>query len=49
MHDDDAEEIDVEDIIAMRRKKNKREFLIQWKGYSVFDRTWEPEDNLWNA
>ena len=46
---DDSQEFEVENIIAMRTHKNRREYLVQWKGYSVYDRTWEPEHNLTNA
>ena len=32
-----------------RKNKNKREFLFHWKGYGVYNRTWERESNLVNA
>ena len=43
-------EYEVESIIAKRLgKKNKPEYLVQWKGYSNFDATWEPAEHLEHA
>ena len=40
-------EFEVEKIIAKRiGKRNLPEYLVQWKGYSSFDATWEPVANL---
>ena len=43
-------EFEVEDILDMRistrGRQQRREFLIKWLGYSVFDATWEPEAHL---
>jgi hypothetical protein len=37
----------VERILEVQLLKNgKREFLIQWKGFSKAKSTWEPEENL---
>ena len=37
---------EVEKIIGRRKIKNKYEYLIKWKGYSIDESTWEPEDKL---
>ena len=51
---DGNEEFEVDEIINHRkrrrgRKFNKIEYLVVWKGYPVYDSTWEPEENLANA
>ena len=46
---DGQEEFEVENILTHRRKGNKWEFLIRWKGYGPNDNTWEPEENLQNS
>ena len=47
---DDAGEYEVEDILDMRLTRGgQREFRVLWKGYSIFESTWEPEANLANA
>ena len=39
----DGEDLYEVDYIAdHRRRKNKTEFLVHWKNFGVFDRTWEP-------
>jgi hypothetical protein len=37
---------EVEDVIGVRRKRGKREYLIKWKGMPPNDNTWEPSGNL---
>ncbi len=49
MADEEEQEFEVEQILAMRLNRNKPEFLVKWKGYSVAESTWEPESNLANA
>ena len=36
-------------IVDIRFRKNKKEFLVHWKHYGVYDCTWELESNLVNA
>ena len=40
------EEFEVERILAERRIKRKKFYLIKWKGYSDAENSWEPEENL---
>ena len=40
---------EVEFIVDERFRRNKKEFLVHWKGFNVYDRTCEPESNLENA
>ena len=37
---------EVEKIIGRRKIKNKYDYLIKWKDYSIEESTWEPEDKL---
>lgn len=37
---------EVEKILLHETKGGKKYFLVQWKGYSITESTWEPEDNL---
>eukprot|EP00731_Ephydatia_muelleri_P000655 Em0001g655a len=36
----------VEDIIAERMSKKRKEWLVRWKGFSHEDDTWEPLEHL---
>ncbi len=47
--DDESEEFEVEKILQKRIFKNKVEYLVKWKGYDVYDSTWEPLSNLTNC
>ena len=42
-------EYEVDYIVASRKRRNRTEYLIHWKGYGMHERTWEPEYNLRNA
>ena len=35
----------VEEILDLRLRRNKLEFLVKWKGYTDENNSWEPEDN----
>ncbi|TPX39733.1 hypothetical protein SeLEV6574_g07008 [Synchytrium endobioticum] len=35
-----------EDIIDVKRKRNKFEYLVHWKGFPPSDRSWEPQSSL---
>lgn len=41
-----TEEYEVEALIAHRKRKPNREFLVHWKGYSADESSWEKEQNL---
>jgi hypothetical protein len=43
------EEFEVERILDERWHRQRREYLVQWKGYPEYDAGWEPEPNLENA
>ena len=48
---DRESEFEVENILQhkyVRRKKETR-YLVQWRGYSRAESTWEPEEHLSNA
>ena len=42
-------EFEVEQILAQRGKTKKRQYLVKWKGYPLWEATWEKEDNLENS
>jgi len=42
-------EYEVERILSKRRRYGKVEYLVQWKGYTAEEDTWEKEGNLGNA
>ena len=50
---DELGEYEVEDILDHRSRGCGRslctEYLVKWRGYSVFESTWEPEANLTNC
>ena len=47
--EDCEEEYEVEYLMDSRYKGQRLEYLVQWKGWSEMDRTWEPVSNLGNA
>jgi len=42
-------EYEVEKILSKRKRYGKVEYLVQWKGYTAEEDTWEKEGNLGNA
>ena len=50
---DESGEYKVEDILDHRSDGRGHslamEYLVKWRGYSVFESTWEPEANLINC
>ena len=50
---DESGEYEVEDILDHRSHGRGRllcmEYLVKWRGYLVFESTWEPEANLTNC
>jgi len=42
-------EYEVEKILSKRKRYEKVEYLVQWKGYTAEEDTWEKEGNLGNA
>ena len=47
------DEFEVEDLLDFRQIHRGRslqdEYLVKWKGYGVFESTWEPLSNLTNC
>jgi len=43
------EEFEVEKILNKRVVRGKEKFLVQWKGYTAEEDTWENRENLGNA
>ena len=46
---EDTPEWEIESIVADWRQYQKRQYLIQWKGYSPAEATWEPLVHVKNA
>ncbi|ODM87181.1 Chromobox protein 3 [Orchesella cincta] len=46
VEDANTEEKIVKRLVLMRKRKNKREFLVEWEGYSPEESTWEFEEYL---
>jgi len=42
-------EYEVEKILSEKKRYGKVEYLVQWKGYTAKENTWEKEGNLGNA
>ena len=47
--EDREEEYEVEHLVDSHYKGKHLEYLVQWKGWSETDRTWEPVSNLGNT
>ena len=45
----DSEEYEVEKILDSKLFRGKPRYLVKWKGYDLYDATWEPAENLRNA
>jgi len=46
---DGSQQFEVDRIIASRGRGRKREYLVQWKGYPLWESTWESYRHLVNA
>jgi len=46
---DDGEEFEVEEIVDVKMRHRKKQYLVKWKGYPEYENTWEPLRNLPNA
>jgi len=46
---DSFKEYEVEAILDSRIRRKKLEYLVDWKGYNISERTWEPFNNLNNT
>ena len=42
-------EYEIGRVLDSRVQRNKLQYLVGWKGYSLEERTWEPVENLENA
>jgi len=42
-------EYEIERILSKRKRYGKVEYLVQWKGYTAEEDTWEKEENLGNT
>jgi Chromo (CHRromatin Organisation MOdifier) domain len=36
----------VETILDSRKLRKKTQYLVKWKGYPIYESTWEPEENV---
>ena len=43
---DGAECFEVEEVLAERHHRNKRQVLVKWTGLDIMDATWEPVANI---
>ena len=42
-------EFEVNSILDSRFRRRKLQYLVDWVGYDVSERTWEPAENITNA
>src|ERR1700726_3386047 len=49
INDAEEPEYEVETVRDSRKRRNKVQYLIHWKGYPPEEDTWEPLSNLENA
>jgi len=42
-------EWEVEEVLDSKLDRSTLKFLVKWKGWSISDNSWEPEDNLTNS
>ena len=43
---DEAGEFEVEDILDHHTVCGVMQYLVKWRGYSLFEATWEPREKL---
>ena len=46
---DNHNEYEVEEVLDLRRRRGKLQYLIHWRGFDINERTWKPVANLKNA
>lgn len=46
---DGAQHFEVENILASRGRGARKQYLIRWKGYPIWEATWEPIRNVHSA
>ncbi len=44
--EDGSKEFEVEEILNKRKRRQRIEYLVKWKGYPLHDATWEPFENV---
>jgi hypothetical protein len=49
LDDNGAKEWEVEEVLAQRGTGSRRQYLVKWKGWPLWEATWEKESNLENA
>jgi hypothetical protein len=49
INDEEEPEYEVETILNSRKRRNKVQYLVHWKGYPSEEDTWEPLSNLENT